>query len=89
MIDVDFVVDYTGDEPEHKVRLTLGLQDLQELRHAIYSACWAHETQTHNAVEAIRCRSLHEFLGRVEKRVAGPSLFSLGDFRATSQKEKL
>ena len=86
--DTELVVDYSGDEPEHQARLTLNLEDVQELKHIAYEAGWLHSVHTHNRLKVRHAAAVHEFFFNLERQLERPSLFSMTDFKATKDHDE-
>ena len=86
--DTELVVDYSGDEPEHQARLTLNIEDVQELKHIAYEAAWLNQVHTHNRLAAAHANTVHEFFNGLERQLARPSLFSATDFKATKDDDE-
>lgn len=84
-IEAEFLVDYTGETPERKVRLTLDLASVKAIQQAAYagghyglSVAGAPNQGIEEAFE------LSAFFRRLMNELESPSLFSMQEFKDTN-----
>lgn len=87
-IKVEFIVDYTEDDPRRLVSLTLDAAALAAFRRCTYNGAVYLQHSGHQPAAAAEAMELSDTLGRIHRELLLPSLFSMDEFKATNTADK-